>query len=135
MRVPGGLTDGDRGHGAAGLLGRIQSAQAASLSITASPANAAAKARPRVMRSTFNKLMVSTMVMAAVGTLASGTLASFNATTTNANNTFQTGTLALSDNVAAQTCLSYSALDAQNQFSNNNSNGSCNTVAFAAAAK
>lgn len=135
MRVPGGLIEGERGHGAAGLLGRIQSAQAASLSVTASPAVAVAKARPRVMRSTFNKLMVSTMVLAAVGTLASGTLASFNATTTNAGNTFQTGTLALSDNVAAQTCLSYGALDAQSQFSNNNSNGTCNTVAFAAAAK
>ena len=136
MRVPAELTEGERTFTPAGLLGRIHSAHAASLShaIVDIPV-APAKARPRVMRSTFNKLMVSVMVMASVGTLASGTLASFNATTTNAGNTFQTGTLALSDNVAAQTCLSYGTLDAQSQFSNNNSNGSCNTVAFAAAAK
>ena len=136
MRVPVQLTEGERTPASAGLLGRIHSAHAASLShaIVHTPV-APAPARPRAMRSTFNKLMVSVMVMASVGTLASGTLASFNATTTNAGNTFQTGTLALSDNVAAQTCLSYGALDAQNQFSNNNSNGACNAVAFAAAAK
>jgi hypothetical protein len=135
VRVPGGLIDGERAYGSAGLLGRIQSAHAASLLTVITPAAAPAKARPRALRSTFNKMMVSVMVLASVGTLASGTLASFNATTTNANNTFQTGTIALSDNVAAQTCLSYGVLNAQNQFTNNNANAACNSVAFAAAAK
>jgi len=137
VRVPGGLTDGERVYGSAGLLGRIQSAHAASLLIVTpiNPAVAAAKARPRVPRSIFNKLMVSVMVLASVGTLASGTLASFNAQTANPSNTFQTGTIALSDNVAAQTCLSYGTLNAQNQFTNNNQNATCNTIAFAAAAK
>jgi hypothetical protein len=117
------------------LLGRIQSAHAASLLTTVTSAAVTTTGRPRILRSTFNKMMVSVMVLASVGTLASGTLASFNATTTNANNTFQTGTIALSDNVAAQTCLSYGTLNASNQFTNNNANGSCNSVAFAAAAK
>ena len=136
MRVPGGLIEGERTYGSAGLLGRIQSAHAASLLTTnVTPAAAASTARPRVLRSTFNKMMVSVMVLASVGMLASGTLASFNATTTNPNNTFQTGTIALSDNVAAQTCLSYGTLNAQNQFTNNNANGSCNSIAFATAAK
>jgi len=135
VRVPGGLIEGERAYGSAGLLGRIQSAHAASLLTVTTPVAAPAKARPRVLRSTFNKMMVSVMVLASVGTLASGTLASFNATTTNAGNTFQTGTVALSDNVAAQTCLSYGVLNASNQFTNNNANGACNSVAFAAAAK
>jgi len=132
MRVPGGLTQGEGRYGSAGLLGRIQSASSDAAVNTAGPAAAPpGAARPRAGRATFNKLMASVMVLASVGTLASGTLASFNAQTTNPGNTFQTGTLALSDNVAASTCFSYGTLNGSNQFTHGNSNPGCNSVAVA----
>ena len=124
MRVPSGLIEGERTYGAAGLLGRIQSAQAASLLTTATPAAAAAKARPRVFHATFNKLMVSVMVLASVGTLASGTLASFNAQTSNPNNTFQDGSV-LMTNVAGSVISGSNCSTATN-------NGTCATLFGAA---
>ena len=124
MRVPSGLIEGERTYGAAGLLGRIQSAHAASLLTTATPAAAAAKARPRVFHATFNKLMVSVMVLASVGTLASGTLASFNAQTSNPNNTFQDGSV-LMTNVAGSVISGSNCSTATN-------NGTCATLFGAA---
>jgi hypothetical protein len=120
VRVPSGVIEGERTYGSAGLLGRIQSAHAASLLTTVTPAVAAAKARPRVFHATFNKLMVSVMVLASVGTLASGTLASFNAQTVNGGNTFQDGSV-LMTNVAGSVISGSNCTTATN-------NGTCATL-------
>jgi len=120
VRVPSGLIEGERTYGAAGLLGRIQTAQAASLLTTITPAVATARARPRAFHATFNKLMVSVLVLASVGTLASGTLASFNAQTVNPNNTFQDGTVLMS-NVAGSVISGSNCATATN-------NGTCATL-------
>ncbi len=159
MRVPKDLMRDGEAAAAAGLLGRIRAeTRALGMSAHAPCAHApcahapcahapcaGAPPRPRpaagergsaqVWRSTFNRLMVTVMVLATLGTLASGTLASFTAQATNPGNTFETGTLALQDNTAGTICFSYGTLNALNQFTNNNSNPSCNAVSFATGAK
>jgi predicted ribosomally synthesized peptide with SipW-like signal peptide len=68
---------------------------------------------------TFLKFLIGAGVLAVIGGGA-GTFASFNATTTNAGNTFATGTLVLSNNIGASTCLSTGG---GNTNSNTNSTG------------
>jgi len=68
------------------------------------------------------KLLLLLLVVGAIGTIAAGTFASFNAATSNGGNTFQTGTILLSNSVnAGSACFSYNAAT----FTNNNSNPSC----------
>ena len=78
-------------------------------------------------RSRSRKLLLLLLVLGALGALVAGTLASFNATTTNGANTFQTGTLFLSDTINTGTaCLSYGTLsNGGTTITNGNSNPSC----------
>jgi predicted ribosomally synthesized peptide with SipW-like signal peptide len=74
------------------------------------------------------KVLITLLAIGALATLGVGTFASFNATTTNGGNTFQTGTILLSNTatggVATGTaCFSYNAAT----FTNNNSNA-CDVI-------
>ena len=115
---------------ATGLLGQLTiQAPGAIVTAGARPSPAAAPAH-RPSRAVFNKLMVSIMVIAAIGTLASGTFATFTAQTASQNNVIQTGTLALSEGVGANTCLSYGTLGPGNTLTNGNNNTGCAAFTF-----
>jgi predicted ribosomally synthesized peptide with SipW-like signal peptide len=80
-------------------------------------------ASPTSRGSRSRKLLLLLLVIGAIGTIAVGTLASFNAATSNGGNTFQTGTILLSNTVnAGSACFSYNAAT----FTNNNNNPNCN---------
>lgn len=90
----------------------------------AGPADAASARRAE--HGTFKKLMVATMLLATVGTLASGTLATFNAQTVNAGDSITTGTLVLLDEVNASIATDcYSTGVSAGTFTNGNSNSGC----------
>jgi len=67
------------------------------------------------------KVLITMLVLGALAAVGGGTYASFNAVTTNPGNTFQTGSIFLSDdkNTTATTCFSYGTLTA-GQFTNGN---------------
>lgn len=80
------------------------------------------------------KVLITLLVVGALATVGVGTYATFTAQTTNASNTFQTGTIVLSQKVnTGTTCYSTGA--ASGTFTNSNANGACDTVAFATLAK
>lgn len=57
-------------------------------------------------RSALKRILLTTMIVAALATLTASTIANFNATISNSSNTFQSGTLVLKQNQGATTCLS-----------------------------
>jgi predicted ribosomally synthesized peptide with SipW-like signal peptide len=74
------------------------------------------------------KVLITLLAIGALATLGVGTFASFNATTTNGGNTFQTGTILLSNTATGgaatgTACFSYNAAT----FTNNNSNA-CDVI-------
>jgi len=81
------------------------------------------------------KVLITMLVLGALAAVGGGTYASFNAVTTNPGNTFQTGSIFLSNdkNTTATTCFSYGTLTA-GQFTNNNSNA-CSTLVTVATTK
>jgi hypothetical protein len=147
MRVPSQLIQPTAASASsAGLLGRIQAGTPPHLALgQLSCVDRYTSPRPRrhhhpkaarsPWRSSFNKLMVTVMVLASVGTLASGTLATFTAQTGNAGNTFTTGTLAVNDGQVVagsvtQSCLSYGTLGGTDgkTVTNGNVNSGCFAV-------
>lgn len=73
--------------------------------------NAAHRGTPaRARNRTLHKLLVTTIVMATIGTLASGTLATFNAQTGNQSNSFATGSLVLGNQPTGYVQLSSTVL-------------------------
>ena len=81
------------------------------------------------------KVLITMLVLGALAAVGGGTYASFNAVTTNPGNTFQTGSIFLSDdkNTTATTCFSYGTLTA-GQFTNGNS-ATCATLVTVATTK
>jgi len=80
--------------------------------------------RHRLSRS--RKLLLLLLVIGAVGAIGVGTFASFNATTSNGGNTFQTGTIFLSNTVnTGSACFSYGTLSGGTTITNGNSNPNC----------
>ena len=67
------------------------------------------------------KILISLLALGALAAVGAGTFASFNAQTTNSSNTFQTGTITLSDKQQnATTCWSTGTANGQGTFSNGN---------------
>jgi predicted ribosomally synthesized peptide with SipW-like signal peptide len=81
------------------------------------------------------KILITMLVLGALAAVGGGTYASFNAVTTNPGNTFQTGSIFLSNdkNTTATTCFSYGTLTA-GQFTNNNTQA-CSTLVTVATTK
>src|SRR2546421_435191 len=81
------------------------------------------------------KVLITMLVLGALAAVGGGTYASFNAVTTNPGNTFQTGSIFLSNdkNTTATTCFSYAPLTA-GQFPKNNPTA-CSTLAPVATTK
>lgn len=78
------------------------------------------------------RLLLLLLVVGAIGAIAAGTFASFNAATSNGGNTFQTGTILLSNTVnTGSACFSYNAAT----FTNNNNNPNCNAFVNVTGAK
>ena len=68
------------------------------------------------------KVLLSLLALGALAAVGAGTLASFNAQTSNSSNTFQTGTITLSNqNQAAVTCWSTGTAGGLGTFNNGNS--------------
>lgn len=130
MRPPRNLLPGSaQAPRATGLLGQLALQSPQAIGVMGGPARPAPEPR-RHQGAIFKKLMVSIMVIASIGTLASGTLATFTAQTGSQNNVIQTGTLALSEGVGGNTCLSYGTLGAGNTLQNNNNNTGCVPFTF-----
>ncbi len=134
MRPPAELLpaslNGPRHSRHSGLLQALAEQAPEALVLPTSP-RGAAPAR-RASHATFKKLMVATMLLATVGTLASGTLATFTAQTANPNNTFSTGTLVLLDEINASTATDCYSTGGPPpiSFTNGNVNSSCSANNF-----
>lgn len=77
------------------------------------------------------KILISLLVLGALAAIGTGTYATFNAQVGNSGNTFQTGTIFLSQTLNnAQSCISYGTLSG-GTFSNGNSNTCANPLVAA----
>lgn len=85
-------------HSPAPARFRLEPAPPGAATGTSVKARAARRGKPRV--GTLHKLLITSIVMAAVGSFASGTLATFSAQTRNASNSFATGTLVMSNSAS-----------------------------------